>query len=85
MHDHERVDPSTVRRGDQEVSTTTREVLLARRLHLEPEHAEEDEPGEKAQDAVQERRLRLRLAAQPRQALEGAVAATTGKDVRGQP
>ena len=84
MHDHERVDPSTVGRRDQEVSPTTREVLLARRLHLEPEHAEEDEPGEETQAAVQERGLRLRLATQPLEALTSAGPTAGLEVVRGQ-
>src|SRR5438552_1930162 len=67
MNDEERVHPAPVSRPDQEIAAR-RQVLLARGLDPEPEDAEQDEPGEKADEAIQDRCPAFRRSTEPGEA-----------------
>ncbi len=58
-------------RRDEEVAAR-REVLLAGRPDPETEDDEQDEPGDQAQEAIQQRGLRLRRPAEPGEPLDRA-------------
>ena len=68
VHHDERVHPAPMRAGDEQIAAS-RDVLLAGGLDAEAEQPEADEPDEQPGGAIQQRRLRLRRAAEPGQAL----------------
>src|SRR6185503_1653922 len=73
VHRHEWVDPASVRGRDEEVAAL-RQMLLAGRLDPEAEHAEEQDTGDDADHAIEERRAGLGLSPEPVEALAGAAA-----------
>ena len=85
VHHHERVHPAPVRRPDQQVAAGPRQELPAGRVDVEPEQAEDHEPGDEPQEPVQQRGPGLGLAAEPRQALGAAVLARLRQGLRGEP
>src|SRR6185369_1988873 len=70
MHHDERVHPAPMGGPDEQIAAR-REVLLARGPDPEPEHDEQDEPGNQPEETVEDRRLRFRWPTEPRQAFDG--------------
>ena len=84
VHHDERVHPAAVGGGDEQVAaaggrSSWPDVLIRNR-----NSAEEHEAGDEPQDAVQEGRPGLGLAAEPRQPLRGAPAARRREGLRGE-